>query len=66
MSSHSILLFSLIMISSIILVSSIENSFSEEIIATSLGFENSVILELKNSRGNTASIDTVPNLAWRR
>ena len=59
MSSHSILLFSLIMISSIILVSSIENSFSEEIIATSLGFENSVILELKNSRGNTASIDTV-------
>jgi hypothetical protein len=53
------------LISSIILFSSLESSFGEghywkeNIIATSIGFEDSVILELKNSRGNTASIDTV-------
>ena len=39
--------------------STIENSFAEEIIATSTGFEDSTILELKNIRGNTASIDSV-------
>ena len=59
MSSHYVLLFSLLIISSIILVSSFESSFSEEVIATSIGFENSIILELKNSRGNVVNIDTV-------
>jgi len=59
MSQYSIVLFSLMLISSIILFSSIESSFGDEIIATSVGFEDSIILELKNSRGNTASIDTV-------
>ena len=59
MSSHSVLLFSLLIISSIILVSSFESSFGDEIISTSVGFEDSTILELKNSRGNTANIDTV-------
>ena len=47
------------MISSIIFVSNFETSFADEVIATSTGFEHSTILELKNSRGNTADIDTV-------
>ena len=59
MGSYSIVLFSLVLISSIILLSSFENSFADEIIAESIGFENSTILELKNSRGNIASIDSV-------
>ena len=59
MGSHSILVFSLLLISSIIFVSSFENSFADEIIGISTGFEDSTILELKNNRGNTASIDTV-------
>ena len=59
MSQYLIGLFSLMLISSIILFSSLESSFGDEVIATSIGFEDSVILELKNSRGNTASIDTV-------
>ncbi|MBT4057567.1 MAG: hypothetical protein HOE68_05445, partial [Thaumarchaeota archaeon] len=59
MSSHSVLVFSLLLISSIIFVSSFSTSFADEVIATSTGFEDSTILELKNSRGNTADINTV-------
>jgi len=59
MGSYSVVLFSLLLISSIVLLSSFESSFADEIIATSTGFESSTILELKNIRGNTANIDTV-------
>ena len=59
MRTHSTIIFSLFLISSILLVTTVENSFGEDIIADGTGFENSVILELKNSRGNTDSIDTV-------
>ena len=59
MGSYSVALFSLLLISSIVLISSFESSFADEIIATSTGFESSTILELKNIRGNTANIDTV-------
>ena len=59
MGSYSVVLFSLLLISSIILMSSFESSFADDIVATSIGFEDSVILELKNSRGNTENIDTV-------
>ena len=59
MSSHSVLVFSLLLISSIIFVSSFETSFANEVVAISTGFEDSTILELKNSRGNTANIDVV-------
>ena len=59
MSYHSVLVFSLLLVSSIIFVSSFGTSFADEIIATSTGFEDSTILELKNSRGNTENIDTV-------
>ena len=52
-------IFSVFLISSVILVSSVQNGFADEVVATSIGFENSVILELKNSRGNTANIDSV-------
>ena len=58
MRSYSVLIF-VLLVSSIIFISSFETSFADEIIATSTGFENSTILELKNSRGNTAEIDTV-------
>ena len=59
MGSHSILVFSLLLISSIIFVSGFNTSYADEVIATSTGFEDSTILELKNNRGNTESIDTV-------
>ena len=59
MGSYSVLVFSLILVSTIIFISNFENSFADEISATSTGFENSTILELKNNRGNTAEIDTV-------
>ena len=59
MSSYSVLVFSLILLSSIIFISNFETSFADEVIATSTGFEDSTILEIKNSRGNTASVDTV-------
>jgi len=59
MGSYSVVLFSLLLISSIILVSNFETSFADEIIATSIGFEDSILLELKNIRGNTANIYTV-------
>ena len=59
MSSYSVLVFSLLVVLSIIFVSSFENSFADEVIATSTGFEDSTILELKNSRGNVANIDAV-------
>ena len=59
MGSHSILVFSLLLISSIIFVSGFHTSYADEIIGISTGFEDSTILELKNNRGNTASIDTV-------
>ncbi len=52
-------IFSIFLISSIMLVSSIDSSFADEIVATSTGFEDSTILELKNSRGNTANIESV-------
>ena len=59
MDSYSVVFFSLLFISSIIVVSSFESSFADEVIATSTGFEDSTILELKNSRGNTVEIDSV-------
>ena len=59
MSSYSVLVFSLILLSSIIFISNFETSFADEVIATNTGFEDSTILEIKNSRGNTASVDTV-------
>ena len=59
MRTYSVLVFSLLLVSSVIFVSNFETSFAEEIIATSTGFEDSTILELKNSRGNNANIDTV-------
>jgi len=59
MGSHSILVFSLLLISSVIFVSGFDTSFADEVIGTSTGFEDSTILEIKNSRGNTASIDMV-------
>ena len=59
MSYHSVLVFSLLLVSSVIFVSSFGTSFADEVIATSTGFEDSTILELKNSRGNTENIDTV-------
>ena len=59
MSSHPVLVFSLLLVSSIIFVSNFGTSFADEVIGTSTGFEDSTILELKNSRGNTANIDTV-------
>ena len=52
-------IFSIFLISSVILVSSVQNSFADEVVATSIGFEDSIILELKNSRGNTADINSV-------
>jgi len=59
MGSYSFVLFSLLLISSVVFASSLESSFAQDIIAVSTGFENSTILELKNVRGNTANIDTV-------
>ena len=59
MGSHSVLVFSLLLISSIIFVSNFDTSFADEVVGISTGFEDSTILELKNSRGNTASIDMV-------
>ena len=59
MGSHSVLVFSLLLISSVIFVSGFHTSYADEVIATGTGFEDSTILELKNNRGNTASIDTV-------
>ena len=59
MGSYTVILFSLLLISSVVLISSLGNSYADEIIATSTGFEYSTILELKNSRGNSASIDSV-------
>ena len=59
MGSYSIVLFSLLLISSIAIASSFQSSFANEIIATGTGFEDSSILELKSNRGNTANIDTV-------
>ena len=59
MRSHSVLIFSFLLVLSIIFVSNFSTSFADEIIATSIGFEDSTILELKNNRGNSANIDTV-------
>ena len=59
MKSFMIMLFSLMAISSIIVFSSIENSYSDKVTATNIGFEYSTILELKNNRGNTDNIDSV-------
>ena len=59
MGSHSTILFSILLISSIILAATFETGHGEEVIATSIGFENSVVLELKNSRGSIANIDSV-------
>jgi len=51
--------FSIFLISSVILISSVQNSYADEVIATSTGFEDSTILELKNSRGNEVNVDSV-------
>ena len=59
MGSYSAVSFSLLLISSIILISSIGYSYADQIVATSTGFEDSTILELKNLRSNTANIDSV-------
>mgnify|MGYP001264293634 CR=1 FL=1 len=53
------IIFSVFLISSVILVSSVQNSFADEVVATSIGFEDSTILELKNNRGNTAEINSI-------
>ncbi len=52
-------IFSVFLISTVIIVASAQNSFAEEVVATNIGFEDSTILELKNSRGNIVSIDSV-------
>ncbi len=52
-------ILSIFLISSVLVVSSSQSSFADEVIATSIGFEDSTILELKNSRGNTAQIDSI-------
>ncbi len=52
-------IFSIFLISSLMVVSSVQNSFSDEVIATSVGFEDSTMLELKNSRGNMAEINSI-------
>ena len=52
-------IFSVFLISSVILVSSVQNSFADEVIVSGTGFDNSSIFELKNARGNTATIDTI-------
>ena len=54
-----LVIFSVFLISSVALVSSVQDSFADEVIGTSIGFEDSTILELKNSRGNTATIDSI-------
>ena len=59
MGSHSVLVFSLLLISSVIFVSGFHTSYADQVIGISTGFEDSTILELKNNRGNSASIDTV-------
>ena len=59
MSTFSVLVFPILLFSSIIFVSSFDTSFADEVTATSIGFEDSTILELKNSRGSTGDIDTV-------
>ena len=54
MGSYSVVLFSLLIISSIIIVSSFENSFADEIHCHEyVGFEYSTILELKNNSRET-------------
>ena len=58
MGSHAVVIFSLLLVSSILGISTIQNSFGE-VIATSTGFEGSSILELKNSRASAQSIDSV-------
>ena len=58
MSSHAVVIFSVLLVSSILGVSAIQNSFGE-VVATGTGFEDSTILELKNSRASTANIDSV-------
>ena len=50
MGSHLVLVFSLLLISSIIFVSGFHTSYADEIIGISTGFEDSTILELKNNR----------------
>jgi len=52
-------IFSIFLISSVILFSTFQNSSADEVIATSTGFEDSTILELKNSRGNEVNVDSV-------
>ncbi len=59
MKTLSPVIFSIFLISSVILVSTVQSSFADEIIATSTGFEDSTILELKNSRGNEANVGSV-------
>ena len=59
MKSYSGLIFSLLLITTVVFVSSIGNSFADDVSATSKGFEDSTILELKNSRVSTQNIDSV-------
>tara|TARA_B100000029_G_scaffold37130_1_gene34924 strand:+ start:860 stop:2974 length:2115 start_codon:yes stop_codon:yes gene_type:complete len=59
MRTSSLVIFSIFLISSIILVSSIDSSHADEIMAKSIGFDGSIIFELKNSRGSITSIDSV-------
>ena len=49
MGSHAVVIFSLLLVSSILGISTIQNSFGE-VIATSTGIEGSSILYMKNSR----------------
>ena len=59
MRTYPLLVFSLLLVSSIIFVSNFGTSFADEVVGISTGFEDSTILELKNKRGNTAEINTV-------
>tara|TARA_Y100000996_G_scaffold410047_1_gene391737 strand:+ start:123 stop:2240 length:2118 start_codon:yes stop_codon:yes gene_type:complete len=53
------IVFSLFLVSAVLISSTVESSFAEEVIATSIGFEDSTILELKNSRGNLENISSI-------
>jgi len=52
-------IFSIFLISSLVIISTTENVFAEEIIVKSTSFEDSTILELSNSRGNDVNVNTV-------
>ena len=52
-------IFSIFLISSLIIISATDNVFAEEIVVKSTSFEDSTILELSNNRGNDVNVNTV-------